>query len=157
MFDFNYSNVVVGVDGSKASDRAFKKAMIIAEHNQARLAVIAVINDRDVLGVNKGASIGFGAVNPTAVENLKVQIQSMVSNYVEIAKDRGLNAVGAIDYGDPREILTSTTLSDYHADALVVGATGAGIVSRLTMGSTAAYVVTHSPVDVFVVRTDQKL
>ncbi|GAY72766.1 universal stress protein [Lentilactobacillus kosonis] len=157
MTKFNYFNVVVGVDGSQASDLAFKKAMRIAANNHARLVVVAVINERNLVRINKGASVGFGAISPNSIEALKNDVQVRVSNYIQIAKEEGLEAIGTVRYGDPRDILTKTIINDYDADVLVVGATGAGPVTRLMMGSTATYVVSHSPIDVFVVRTEPEM
>ncbi|WP_268912892.1 universal stress protein [Lentilactobacillus sp. SPB1-3] len=154
MANFNYSNVVVGVDGSKASGLAFKKALQIATNNHARLVIVAVINERNLVRINKEASVGFGAISPRTIETLKIDVEARVSNYVQIAKDAGIEAIGTVDYGDPRDILTDKIVEDYGADLLVVGATGAGPVTRLMMGSTATYVVSHAPVDVIVVRTE---
>ncbi len=51
MLNFNYSNILVGIDGSKTAAKAVKKAISIAEHNHAKLTIVAVINDREILGV----------------------------------------------------------------------------------------------------------
>lgn len=57
MMDFNYSNILVGIDGSKTAAKAVKQAIIIADHNHAKLTIVAVINDREILGVLKPLSL----------------------------------------------------------------------------------------------------
>lgn len=126
MLDFNYSNILVGIDGSKTAAKAVRQAITIAEHNHAKLTIVAIINDREILGVSKAALIGFGNVNQSTIDEVKSRFQRLVHKYELMAKDRGL----------------------------AVSATGANFVDRMTMGSTAAFVIAQAPCDVFVVHRD---
>ncbi|WP_283678155.1 universal stress protein [Lentilactobacillus sp. Marseille-Q4993] len=156
MDEFNYHHVLVGVDGSKAAEKAVRKAIIIAQHNQAKLTIATVINDRKMIGVSKSATLGFGNINPTNVEELKQSFEKLVSGYAKQATEQGVEVDTIIASGDPRTTLATDLPSENDYDAIVVGATGVNLVGRMIMGSTASYVVTNAKVDVFVVRTDQK-
>lgn len=154
MLDFNYSNILVGIDGSKTAAKAVRQAITIAEHNHAKLTIVAIINDREILGVSKAALIGFGNVNQTTIDEVKSRFQRLVHKYELMAKDRGLDVSAFVTSGDPKNKLAHELVDDEHVDAIVVGATGANFVDRMTMGSTAAFVIAQAPCDVFVVHRD---
>ncbi len=154
MLDFKYSNILVGIDGSKTAAKAVRQAITIAEHNHAKLTIVAIINDREILGVSKAALIGFGNVNQSTIDEVKSRFQRLVHKYELMAKDRGLAVSAFVTSGDPKNKLAHELVDDEHVDAIVVGATGANFVDRMTMGSTAAFVIAQAPCDVFVVHRD---
>ncbi|PAK77278.1 universal stress protein [Lentilactobacillus parakefiri] len=154
MLDFNYSNILVGIDGSKTAAKAVRQAITIAEHNHARLTIVAIINDREILGVSKAALIGFGNVNQSTIDEVKSRFQRLVHKYELMAKDHGLDVNAFVTSGDPKNQLAHELVDEAHVDAIVVGATGANFVDRMTMGSTAAFVIAQAPCDVFVVHRD---
>lgn len=151
---FNYSNILVGIDGSKTAAKAVRKAVTIAEHNHAKLTIVAVINDREILGVSKAALIGFGNANQSTIDEVTSRFQRLVHKYELLAKDRGLEVNAFVTAGDPKNKLAHEIVDDEGIDAIVVGATGANFVDRMTMGSTAAFVIAQAPCDVFVVHRD---
>lgn len=157
MLAFNYHHLLVGVDGSKTAAKAVKKAIAVAKRNAAKLTIVAVINNRDFIGVSKSASIGFGNIDPTTIENLKRRFEKLVAEYAEQARAAGVTDVDAlVTYGDPKSLLATELVTEHHVDAIVIGATGVNFFSRLTLGSTAAFVIAHAPCDVFVVHRDRK-
>lgn len=157
MLEFNYHWILVGVDGSKTAAKAVKKAIAIAHRNAAKLYIVAVINNRDFIGVSKSASIGFGNVDPSTIENLKNNFENLVQGYVDEAKKAGVSEVaGFVSYGDPKTQLATEIVADKKIDAIVIGATGVNFFTRLTLGSTAAFVIAHAPCDVFIVHRDKK-
>ncbi|GAA3200794.1 universal stress protein [Lentilactobacillus kefiri] len=154
MLNFNYSNILVGIDGSKTAAKAVKKAISIAEHNHAKLTIVAVINDREILGVAKSALIGFGNANQSTIDDVKSRFQRLVHKYELMAEDHGLEVNAYVTSGDPKNQLAHDIVDDQGIDAIVVGATGANFVDRMTMGSTASFVISQAPCDVFVVHRD---
>ncbi|EHL99053.1 universal stress family protein [Lentilactobacillus parafarraginis F0439] len=156
MLAFNYQNILVGVDGSKTAGKAVSKAIQVAKHNGAKLYVVAVINDREFIGVSKSASIGFGNVDPSTIEAIKTRFENLVASYAKQAKDVGVNTEAFVTFGDPKTILATKLVAEKQIDAIVIGATGVNFFTRLTLGSTAAFVIAHAPCDVFVVHRDRK-
>ena len=156
MLEFNYTNILVGVDGAKTAAKAVNKAITIAEHNGAKLTIAAVINDRDIIGVSKSALLGFGSINPGAVDELKERYTRLVAKYAGRAKEHGIDVKTVVTSGDPKTVLARDIVADEKIDAIVIGATGANFVGRVTMGSTAAFVIAQAPCDVFVVHRDPK-
>ncbi|EEI18424.1 universal stress protein [Lentilactobacillus hilgardii] len=157
MLEFNYHNILVGVDGSKTAAKAVKKAIAVAHRNSAKLFIVAVINNRDFIGVSKSASIGFGNIDPSTIESLKENFEKLVNGYAKQAKDAGLTSVEAfVTFGDPKTELATEIVADKKIDAIVIGATGVNFFTRLTLGSTAAFVIAHAPCDVFIVHRPKK-
>lgn len=156
MMDFNYSNILVGIDGSKTAAKAVKQAIVIADHNHAKLTIVAVINDREILGVSKAALIGFGNVNQSTIDEVRSRFQRLIHKYELMAKDRGLEVNAFVTSGDPKNKLAHELVDEEAIDAIVVGATGANFVDRMTMGSTASFVIAQAPCDVFVVHRDSE-
>ncbi|APR08257.1 putative universal stress protein [Lentilactobacillus parabuchneri] len=154
MMDFNYSHILVGIDGSKTAAKAVRQAITIAEHNHAKLTIVAIINDREILGVSKAALIGFGNANQTTIDEVKSRYQRLIHKYALMAADRGIEVNSFVTSGDPKNTLAHTLVDDEDIDAIVVGATGANFVDRMTMGSTAAFVIAQAPCDVFVIHRD---
>lgn len=149
MLEFNYTNILVGVDGSKTAAKAVAKAISIAEHNKAKLTIAAIINDREIIGVAKSALLGFGSINPSAVDELKGRYNRLVAKYASQARERGITVKTLVTSGDPKTLLARDIVADEGIDAIVIGATGANFVNRVAMGSTAAFVISQAPCDCF--------
>ncbi|GEP22909.1 universal stress protein [Lentilactobacillus diolivorans] len=154
MLEFNYTNILVGVDGSKTSIKAVTKAIAVAKRNQAKLIIAAVINDREFMGVSKAASIGFGNIDPSTIDALKLRYEKMVARYADQARAVHVNVKTIVTFGDPKTVLSKRLVDEEDVDAIVIGATGVNFVSRLMLGSTASFVIAHAPCDVFVVHRD---
>lgn len=43
-----YKNVLVGVDGSEKSEKAFKEAVAIAKKNKGTLYIVSIVNDAEI-------------------------------------------------------------------------------------------------------------
>ncbi|GHP13049.1 universal stress protein UspA [Lentilactobacillus fungorum] len=156
MLEFNYQTILVGVDGSKTADKAVSKAIAIANRNAARLVIATVINNRDIIGVSKTARLGFGNVSPETIDRLKNHYQRLVDKYAKQAEDSGVKVKTIVTTGDPKTVLAREIVLAENIDAIVIGATGANFVGRVTMGSTAAFVIAQAPCDVFVVHRDRQ-
>lgn len=73
-----------------------------------------------------------------------------------MAKDHGLEVNAFVTSGDPKNKLAHELVDQEGIDAIVVGATGANFVDRMTMGSTASFIIAQAPCDVFVVHRDRQ-
>lgn len=145
--------VVVGVDGSAASDQAL---LFAAREAQLRGAVLRIVTSHDLAAVTYGGfDIGF------EMERLEDRLRLASEALVKAAAD----TVAANTAESPVLVQTvvaqgrpSQVLLDDAKDAalLVVGARGGGALTRLMMGSTSTEVVHHARVPVAVVPCDDR-
>lgn len=140
-----YQNILVAVDGSKQSEKAFKEALEIAKENQASLFVACIINEVEV------AYSAYAYSKILAEE--KANVEKELFKKVRDAKAFGLTDVRAIvELGNPKDYLTKVIPEAYGIDLIVVGATGKGAIQKFTVGSTTDYVVNHALCNVVVVK-----
>ncbi len=96
-----YSNILVAVDGSKAAECAFKKALQISNRNQARLSLVHVIDTRAYVYV------AIDAYNGTMANRAENYAEDLLSGYKEEAMKLGLeNMDTIIEYGSPKTVLS---------------------------------------------------
>ncbi|PWG01083.1 universal stress protein [Levilactobacillus bambusae] len=148
-----YQTILVGVDGSRQAHRALQKAVAIAVRNQARLCIATVMNGGQFVGLG-ATEIGFGYVDQKAMDEVRANMATLVSRYADQAREAGVTKVEtSVLYGSPKTILAHDLPEEKQADLIIVGATGANVVERMFLGSTASYITTHAVSDVLIVRT----
>jgi nucleotide-binding universal stress UspA family protein len=138
-----YRRIVVGLDGSEGSRRAFEAAVALARMTKAELFLLSVEELPRY---------------PAAVDEVEDERRSAEQFFQEVQKDaieRG-NAAGLVIHHDIRAGHAAQALPHYAlelgADLLVIGHSGhSGIWGRL-LGTTADKVVEHAPCSVLVVR-----
>lgn len=139
--------VVVGVDGSAASDEALRFAVREA---QLRDATLRIVTSHDLAAVTYGYA-GMFDIGPFE-DGLRLAAESLVATAAD--------SVAASSKGSPVQVETvvvqgraSQVLLEAAKGAalLVVGARGAGAFSRLMMGSTSTEVVHHAHIPVAIV------
>lgn len=140
-----YKNILVAVDGSHNSEKAFKEALAIAKEQKAHLFIVCIINEVEIAY----SAYAYSKLLAEERENVEKELLKRVYD----AKELGIQEITPIvEIGNVKEILTKTLPERYDLDLLVVGATGKGAIQRVTIGSTAAYVVNHAPCNVLVVK-----
>jgi nucleotide-binding universal stress UspA family protein len=138
----NYKNILVGIDGSEESEKAFLKAKEIAKNNEAEL-VITWINtelERRIPG-----------------EELSDREELIYSRYVSVkeaeAKNDGVKKViSVVMTGEPKKYLSKVIPQKFNSDLIILGATSTNIVRNILIGSTAKYVVKNSKCSVLIVK-----
>ena len=134
-----YKKILIPVDGSDASYRAFKEAVSIAKQNDSELIVLNVLDDFVRFG-NPDASMRL-------YDDLRADALSVLESYKAEAKEAGLeNIKGDARYGIVEFADTAK------ADLVVVGATGKGAIERAMMGSVSEYVVRNVKSHVLVIK-----
>lgn len=143
----DYKTILSPVDGSGESELAFRKAVHVAQKNNAKLLIVHVIDTRAIQ-----APSGFeGNFTDEIVRQTKV----MMDRYESLARERGVQDIETIiDYGSPKVMIAKEIAVEHKADLIMIGATGLNAVERLFIGSVSEYVIRHAPCDVTVVRTD---
>jgi len=150
-----FKRVLVAVDGSPTSRRAFRLAVDLAAHHRAKLFALHVIDER-AIGMGLSAS---GYVAPAYVEGLIDALRS-AGRRILAAAQKSARAAGQPLQGLLIESLgegvAHTILHEarkVRADLIVLGTHGRRGFARVVMGSDAETVVREARVPVLLVRT----
>lgn len=143
--DFEYKHIVVAVDGSEASENAFKKALDIVKRNDARLILAHVIDSRTFATAE--------AYDRTLAERAEEYAKELLDSYVDNAHKVGVtNLVRCVEYGSPKVKIAKEVAANFGADLIICGATGMGAVERFLIGSVSESITRYASCDVLVVR-----
>jgi nucleotide-binding universal stress UspA family protein len=145
-----FKHILLGTDGSAASENAAALAVGMARIHGARLTALYVVDPYPYLGIGETNPMGFQAYMAAAqqhaaqahakVEALCKRETPAVDLEVRLVED--VTAMrGIVDMAQ-----------ETHADLVVVGSHGRTGISRLMLGSVAAQVVAHCSVPVLVAR-----
>ncbi|MGX7245633.1 universal stress protein [Enterococcus quebecensis] len=141
-----YKNILVAVDGSDQSEKAFQEAIKIAKRNNATLHILYVIEEMGNYFGELTMSMG------TVMEELRVKEEAEMKKRESITKGEGLeNVFTYVIYGYPKTLIADFTESKEPIDLIVIGRTGLNGFERLMVGSTTSYVVNHTQANVLVV------
>ncbi|API90843.1 MULTISPECIES: universal stress protein [Virgibacillus] len=140
-----YKNIVVAVDGSEASEKAFKKSLDIAKRNDARLILAHVVDSRTFATAE--------AYDRTLAERADEYAKELLDSYVDNAKAAGLeDLVRCVEYGSPKVKIAKDIAKQFEADLIICGATGMNAVERFLIGSVSENITRYAKCDVLVVR-----
>ena len=145
-----FKHILLGTDGSAASEHAATLAVGLARQHGAKLTVLYVVDPYPYLGIGETNPLGFQAYMAAAQQHgaqahAKVaELCAAVETVVQLEARLGEDVTAA------RGIVQMA--QDEGADLVVVGSHGRAGVARLVLGSVAAKVVAQSPVPVLVVR-----
>lgn len=142
-----YGRILVAVDGSDESERAFKKAVAVAKRNRAQLVLAHVIDTR--------AYQSFSTFDGSVADNARAEAKNTLNEYKEFAEKEGIEEVKIVlEYGSPKIIIAKQIPEDEGIDLIMLGATGLNAVERIFVGSVSEYVIRHAECDVLIVRSD---
>lgn len=138
-------NVLVALDGSEQSEKAFWEAVDICKRNKAKLYVLSIINNAEL----STSAYSFSKV----FEQEKTRVETEMLKKIYDANNHGVEDVAVIvEVGDPKRFIIHAATETYPIDLIVIGATGKGTLTRAVVGSTTDYVVNHAKCSVFVVK-----
>ena len=141
-----FTNILVAIDGSDASQRVLVRAVEEAKVWNARLRVIYV--------VETGLFSSLPADNTVEImyRVLEKEGTAVLEQAKKYAAEKGVTAITPMKQGHAGSEVTS--LADKEkADLIVVGSHGKSQADRLLIGSVSTFVVTHSKVTTMVVRS----
>jgi len=143
--DLVYKKILVAVDGSEASEVAFKKAVEIAKRNDAHLTLAHVIDSRTFATAE--------AYDRTLAERAEEYAKELLKKYVEKAEQANVpNIEKHIEYGSPKVKIAKDIAQKIDADLIICGATGMNAVERFLIGSVSESITRYAECDVLVVR-----
>jgi nucleotide-binding universal stress UspA family protein len=141
-----FTNILVSIDGSDASQRALVRAVEEAKVWNARLHVIYV--------VETGLFSSIPADNTVEImyRVLEKEGSTVLEQAKKYATDKGITVITHMKQGHAGSEIV--TLADKEkTDLVIVGSHGKSQADRLLIGSVSTYVVTHSKVTTMVVRS----
>jgi len=147
----HYTNILVPVDGSVQAELALKKAVIVAQQDNAHIDLL------NVLRINHYGFYASGSMPGGVIHDLVAAATSYLDSLVQTTraatgfKDMAIH----VRFGNPKTVISHEFVTDHKNDLIVIGATGMSAVARMVEGSVTAYVSRMTAVDVFVVRTDE--
>ena len=145
-----FKHILLGTDGSAASEHAATLAVGLARTHGAKLTALYVVDPYPYLGIGETNPMGFQAYMAAAQQHA-AQAHAKVEALCQRAEPRVELDVRLVeDVTAMRGIVDMA--QETHADLVVVGSHGRTGISRLMLGSVAAQVVAHSPVPVLVAR-----
>lgn len=140
-----YNKIVIAVDGSKASEHAFDKAVEIGLRNNASLVLAHIVDSRTFATAE--------AYDRSLSERAEKYAKDLLSEYEENAREAGIqNIEYVIKYGSPKVVIAKDIAPEVEADLIIVGATGLNAVERFLIGSVSESVARYAKCDVLIVR-----
>ncbi|WP_397540052.1 universal stress protein [Rummeliibacillus pycnus] len=140
-----YKNIIVGIDGSKEAEAAFKKAVEIAKRNDATLHLVNIIDSRIYSALE--------AYNFSEEEKRAEEFATSLLEDYKKAETAGIENVNIIvQYGSPKSVITQDIAKKVEADLIICGATGLNAVERFLVGSVTTGIIRSADCDVLVVR-----
>jgi len=149
------NRIIVGVDGSKYSEKALDEAIELAKMHNAGLKIVHVFDGAIHAGDIRIPFERRNAQNILQIdEKSKKFFEELLKQYAEKALQAGIKDVLAksiIVEGSAGAGLVLEA-EDEGARMVVVGTRGLGGIRRMVLGSVANYVVSNCPCDVYVVK-----
>lgn len=137
-----YKKILVGIDGTKESDKAFYEAIEMAKDHDAELFIAWINIEMERNPAHKEMS-----------DKEQLIYDRKVSKKEAEAKSLGVNTVTPIVVtGDPKKFLSKWLPKEHQIDLVILGAKTKKTISDLLMGSTAKYVVEYASCPVLVIK-----
>ena len=134
--------VLVAFDGSEVSDSVIDWAVDAASRWKADLHGVYVIEEAWSEG---------DIARELTIELLEESAGKVIDDAVQRAAASGIAMTAYLKRGHPGDEIVNCA-EDIGADLIVVGSVGRSGIERMLVGSVSAFVVTHSPVSVLIVR-----
>ncbi|MBT2570746.1 universal stress protein [Planococcus sp. ISL-110] len=143
-----YKHILTAVDGSHEAEWAFKKSVQIAKRNHAVLNLIYVVDTRSFTAMTKRV--------PDMDDPIFEYGNALLENYKKEALAAGIPEVNAyVTPGSPNKVISRDYAKRVEADLIVCGAQGLNALEHYLMGSVSQHIVSSSPCDVLVVRSEK--
>lgn len=140
-----YKRLLVAMDGSPQSEKAYLEATSIAKRNKSKVFLTWIINDSE-----------FSITDPTYTGLLneeKVRVEEMIANRIHEMQEAGVEDIEVvIEMGAPKQMLATELPARYDIDLIIMGSTGKDSVQQMLVGSTTSYVVNQAPCNVMVIK-----
>ncbi|MCX2818872.1 MAG: nucleotide-binding universal stress UspA family protein [Methanobacteriota archaeon] len=145
-------HVLVPVDGSEQSRKAFEWTVDEYEGEDARITVFNVVDLSDPEYFEKAVEMSGEDVGEERYEGVLSETKNFLRRFVNEAEEAGIEASSDYAKGDSPSRGIVEYADEHDVDHVVVGSHGRSGVTRVLLGSVAENVTRRSPVPVTVVR-----
>jgi nucleotide-binding universal stress UspA family protein len=135
--------LLLATDLSDASASATEEAFDLAGRLGARILAVSVIDP--------GSLLLPGGRFRARVDQVRARREQLAQALVERGRAEGVEVSFLVWTGDPGDVIVDAAAAE-HADMVLVGSHGRGVVGRFLLGSVSEHVVRHAPCPVLVVR-----
>ncbi len=143
-----FSKILVCVDGSEFSERAFHQAIDLARCFGGSLTAVHVVPRQTYAFAASEAGIAAIAV---VTKDLKAEGERVLKHAAEVARERGMNVDVRLLEGVPAEEILQ--LADKEkADLIIVGSRGLTAVRAFFLGSISDRISHHAKCPVLIVK-----
>jgi nucleotide-binding universal stress UspA family protein len=141
-----FSNILVAMDGSEASQRALSQAVDLAKLCNAKLHTIYVVE------TGLFSSLPMEGTVEIMYSVLEKEGEEVMESANKFASEKSITVLTHMKQGHAgSEILALA--EEEKSDLIIVGSHGKSNTDRLLIGSVSTFVVTHSTVTTMVVRS----
>ncbi|MGI0059104.1 MAG: universal stress protein [Nitrosotalea sp.] len=137
-----FSNILVAVDGSESSKRAFEKSIFLSQKCSASLHMLHVVACE--LG-------GDSAIVFDLLDEVKANAANMLESYKNVADENGIQIEVMIQQGDPAQMIIELSKKNKY-DLIIMGTRGRTAFQELLLGSVSLKVIHHASCPVMVVQ-----
>ncbi len=147
-----YKKILVPHDGSKYSERAVEKAILLARLSGARILFVnSTVLPSLIYTFQEAANAAINEVAQKLVDSSGDVSSKILRSLVLQAKKKGVEASLVHKVGDPTEVILSVEKAE-GADLIVMGSRGLSGLSKLrALGSVTRKVSEHSRCPVLIV------
>jgi nucleotide-binding universal stress UspA family protein len=141
-----FTNILVSMDGSEASQRALSQAVDLAKLCNAKLHTIYVVE------TGLFSSLPMEGTVEIMYSVLEKEGEEVMEKAKKYASEKSITVITHMKQGHAgSEILALA--EEEKSDLIIVGSHGKSNTDRLLIGSVSTFVVTHSTVTTMVVRS----
>lgn len=140
------SNIICGIDGSKASGKALNWAIFLAKHFDCKLTILHIMTKID--GITLGMEDeDINRLTDDIEKKTKSEIMSFLKNYEFSDLSYELTYL----WGNPSSVILNN-IEDNNHDLVVIGAKGHSILHEVLIGSTAEKILEFLPCSLLITR-----
>lgn len=137
-----FSNILVAVDGSESANKAFQRAIYLAQKCNSKLDLVHVVQ----------CEVGGDSANTfEIIEDLKDKAMKMLEEYKIQAAKNNVPIQITIMQGDPAKVIIELAKAKSY-DLIIMGTRGRSSFQELLIGSVSQKVMHHASCPVMVVR-----
>lgn len=159
---WSYKQIVVAIDDSLLSKKAFRQALAIAKAFKANLNLIHILlpieeEFEDLSPINLSNVYSPVTIDESLPQRWQAKEErglELLRSLREIAKANGVHAISSQLVGQPEQKICEFA-QELNADLIVIGSHGRTGLSELFLGSVSNYVSHHVPCAVLLVHQSE--
>ena len=143
----DYTHILMAVDFTESAEQILAKALDIAEHNNAKLSMLHVVEYMPPVDYANDPMVSNWVADDEMLEQAKKSLQ-------KFSKQHSLKNVDLhVQFGKPKHVI-SQFVKDQQCDLVILGSHGRHGISLL-LGSTASAVLHAMPCDILTLKIEE--